>query len=233
MGTRLFVIVALASVTLAAALSVFFVRAEAKPPPASAHANAHANTMPSSSLRAQVAAQGQLIKQLQTKVAALQHASSTSKTAQMRVASGSVKTRKLPNVTHKLKLQDLSPGLKSLSSHHAQFIKLPRIYPIILPSRPPTEVQQLSAQVAQLSTQVTQLTSQLSSLQTELGFDENLFGEEFLLVQKNLTTVANSVPVMPQGQGFCGGNGGMSWGGLKYHINDNLMDNDFFCYLVQ
>jgi uncharacterized coiled-coil protein SlyX len=227
MGTRLLAALSLASVTLAAALGLFLMRAEAKLSPASAHARA----MPSS-LQAQVAAQGKLIKQLQAQVAALQRAS-TSKTTQMHVASGRVQTRKLPNVTHKLKLKDLSPGLKSLTAHHAQFIKLPRIYPIPLPSRPPTALQQLAAQVAQLSTQVTQLNSQVSSLKTELGFDENLFGEEFLLVQNNLTSVANSVPVLPAGQGFCGGNGGMSWGGLKYHINDNLMDNDFFCYLVQ
>ena len=229
MSLRLLVSIAIASVTLAAALGIFLIQAEARPRPSAAPAMMR----PSSSLAAQVAAQGRLIKQLQTQVAALQRASSPSKTAQMHVAHGRVRTVKLPNVTHKLKLADMSSGLKSLTAHHTQFLNLPRIYPIPFPSRPPTALQQLSAQVAQLSTQVTQLTSQVTSLKSELGFDENLFGEEFLLAEKNITTVANSVPVLPQGQGFCGGNGAMSWGGLKYHINDNYMDNDLICYLVQ
>ena len=229
MSLRLLVSIAIASVTLAAALGIFLIQAEARPRPSAAPAMMR----PSSSLVAQVAAQGRLIKQLQTQVTALQRGSSTSKTAQMHVAQGRVRTVKLPNVTHKLKLADMSSGLKSLTAHHTQFLNLPRIYPIPFPSRPPTALQQLSAQVAQLSTQVTQLTSQVTSLKSELGFDENLFGEEFLLAEKNITTVANSVPVLPQGQGFCGGNGAMSWGGLKYHINDNYMDNDLICYLVQ
>ena len=229
MGVRVFGTVALASIALAAALGILLVRVEAKQSPL----YPHARSTPSSSLAAQVAAQGRLIKQLQTQVTALQRGSSTSKTAQMHVAHGRVRTVKLPNVTHKLKLADMSSGLKNLTAHHTQFLNLPRIYPIPFPSRPPTALQQLSAQVAQLSTQVTQLTSQVTSLKSELGFDENLFGEEFLLAEKNITTVANSVPVLPQGQGFCGGNGAMSWGGLKYHINDNYMDNDLICYLVQ
>jgi hypothetical protein len=229
MGIRILASVSLASVTLTATLGVFLVRAEAKMAPESSRAN----MVPSSSLEARVVAQGKMIKQLQTQVAALLHASSTSKTVQAHITSRSGRTRKLPDITHKLKIADISPGLKSLSTHHAQFLNIPIIHPIPFPSHPPTALQQLAAQVAQLSTQVTQLSSQVGSIKSEVVFDENLFGTEFLLVQKNLSTVAASVPVMPPGQGFCGGNGGMSWGGLKYYINNPQMDNDFFCYLVQ
>ena len=112
-----------------------------------------------------------------------------------------------------------------------------RPFPIVRPTSTvqglTAQVAQLSSEVNQLSTQMNQLSSQLNSLQTAQNFDANLLGEEINWVQTNLTNVANSVPVLPAGQGFCGGNGAMSWGGLKYYLNNNRMDNDLFCYLVQ
>jgi len=233
MGIRVLAIATFASIALAAALGILLVRVEAKQPPL----YPHARSTPSSSLAAQVAAQGRLIKQLQTQVAALQHGSSISRTAQAHVRSGVAKTRKVPDITHKLKLADnISPGLQKLKTQHSHFIGIWHggITPYPIFTKGPTQLQQLQAQVAQLSTQVSQLSSQVGSVQNEVVFDENLLGEEILNLQKNLTSVANSVPVLPPGQGFCGGNGGMSWGGIKQiYLNSSGLDNAFFCYLLQ
>jgi cell division protein FtsB len=179
------------------------------------------------------------IKALQARVAALEKGASTGKSTQLRVSGrGPVSMRKIPSLTHKLKLTPLPASLKNPTARKTQMIILPiHPFPIVHPT---STVQGLTAQVAQLSSEVnqlskkmSQLSSQIGSLQTAQNFDVNLLGEEINWVQTNLTNVANSVPVLPAGQGFCGGNGAMSWGGLKYYLNNSRMDNDLFCYLVQ
>ena len=186
---------------------------------------ADAKGEPSPGLAAQIAAQGKLIKTLQAQVAALQHGAPAAKTTQAHTSSSGRPVR-VPDVTHKLHLADLSGGLSSLATRHAQFLKYGGPpHPIFLPSMSPSALQQLT-------TQVTQLTQQVTTLQSELSFDENLLGEEIGFVQKNLTTLANAMPVMPPGQGFCGANGAMTWGNFKSYLDNNRADGDLICYLT-
>ena len=219
------------SITFVAVAGTFLAGAEARP--------VRGGAPPSTSLQAQVAAQGKMIKALAAQVAALQRGSAGKS---MQARSGRPPSHSLPNLTHKLKLTALPADLKNrTSAMHTQAVihfQPVHIYPIVLPT---SSVQGLQAQLTQLSTavnalstQVNQMSSQMNSLQTAQSFDVNLLGEEINWTQTNLTTVANSVPVLPPGQGFCGGNGGMTWGSIKqFYLNGNGLDNAFFCYLLQ
>jgi cell division protein FtsB len=187
-----------------------------------------------SSLQQTVAAQGKLIGQLQTRVSALERSTSG---AHPHVYSHGVPPSKHVMVIpkqHTAKIADLAPGLVTLQSHHASFIKLsnnwPHIYP--LPSPPPT-VAQLAAQEAQMAAQEAQLAQEVSDMKNELTFDENYLYSTLTMVRDNVNVLGNTEAADVSGLRSwligCDGGLGMSWAGWKYHINDSGADNQFIC----
>ena len=187
-----------------------------------------------SSLQQTVAAQGKLIKQLQTRVSALERSTSGMHTQAHGPAAPPSKHMMVIPKKHVAKIEDIGPGLASLQSHHASFLKLttnwPHMYP--LPTPPPT-VAQLAAQEAQMAAQEAQLAQEVSDMKNELTFDENYLYSTLTMVRDNVNVLGNTEAADVSGLTAwlkgCDGGLGMSWAGWKYHINDSGADNQFIC----
>jgi cell division protein FtsB len=187
-----------------------------------------------SSLQQTVISQGKLISQLQTRVSALERSTSGMHAHVYTHAVPPSKHMMVIPKRHTAKIEDLGPGLATLQSHHASFLKLstnwPHIYP--LPTPPPT-IAQLAAQEAQMAAQEAQLAQEVSDMKNELTFDENYLYSTLTMVRDNVNVLGNQeaadVTDLRNWLIGCDGGLGMSWAGWKYHINDSGADNQFIC----
>jgi hypothetical protein len=195
---------------------------------------AHASGPSVASLQQTVAAQGKLISELQVRMSALERTTSGTR-AEIHVGTAphSMHTMTIPK-KHTAKIANLDPGLVSLQSHHASFIKLSGLWPhyFPLPSPPPT-VAQLAAQEAQVAAQEAQLAQEISDMKNELTFDENYLYSSLTMVRDNVNELGNTEAADVSGLRTwligCSGGLGMSWGNWKYYIGNSRADNSFIC----
>jgi uncharacterized phage infection (PIP) family protein YhgE len=164
------------------------------------------------SLQAQVTAQAQQIRRLQSRVAALEIKSSpTASAMRSRVAGvreGLPIHRPLPGPQMKLapmhlkpvKLIDLQPRLEQLESRRTKFLKSlpPSPSPVHHTPAPPPTIAQLAAEVNQLSAEYAALTTELSWTNAFLGAYNSQLEGSIENISQNLNSVQAGMNTLQQ-----------------------------------
>lgn len=193
----------------------------------------HESPAQQSALAQTVVAQGKLISQLQTRISALEHASSTAHPIHATLNQSKIRKVTMP-VPHSVKLTDLASSLRTLQSHHAAFLSSVSRWPghIYWPTPGPT-LSQVAAQEAQVAAQEAQLAQEITDLKNELSFDENYLYAELTTVRNNTNNLANQeasdIKTAYQLIAGCQNGLGTTWGNWKYYINNNYADNYWIC----
>lgn len=169
----------------------------------------------SSELESKIAAQGKLISELQSRVSALEHASSSKGHSTTSGATSHIPMHIVPAPKSIIaKTISLGPSISSNRVLHLRFVG--GFHKIT-----PTE---------QLSWQVNAIAAQLAALQNEVSSDETASASQMTTINNNITTLTWDFNHLPRA---CSSNGAMTWSSWKDRIGDSLADNDLICFYAQ